>query len=379
MTRPSSASYCLQDLERLSQERSAEKRRELLHRITDLFLVTEPQQSPSDKAVFCDVMQRVAYALESDVRAELAERLARVPGAPKGIVKRLAHDEIAVAAPVLTHSEVLEDEDLIEIAKQKGDEHLLAMSTRRSLSPKVTDVIVARGSQKVLETVASNEGARFSHAGFDTLITRAGHAPSVCEALLKRPDTPEDALRMIRERVAETLKKELVTGDNAITEEDIDQALADSVRRVDLREMERALSLNETDAKADRSVAALHKAGLLNETRLMKYARRGQLPETVQALALLSDLSVDMVRYCLFDAEVPALGVLCRALGFSRESFATLLQLRASRGKLPVSLIVTALKRYDSLTVETARRILRFLKIRLSNSLAESGKKAQAS
>ena len=64
--------------------------------------------------------------------------------APRGLVGQLAHeDEIAIAGPLLRRSPVIDEQMLVEIARAKGQGHLLAMTERPTLSPDLTDVIIA--------------------------------------------------------------------------------------------------------------------------------------------------------------------------------------------------------------------------------------------
>jgi uncharacterized protein (DUF2336 family) len=58
-------------------------------------------------------------------------------------------------------------------AETKSQGHLYAISQRATLSEAVTDVLVDRGEQCILRTVAANRGARFSNLGFRKLIERA--------------------------------------------------------------------------------------------------------------------------------------------------------------------------------------------------------------
>jgi len=99
------AHSCLTDIESLSNETSSEKRREVLHRVTDLFFHTTEQQEPGDVNAFGNVMERIAYELEIEARAELSERLSKADKAPRQLIRRLAVDDIAVAKPVLERSE----------------------------------------------------------------------------------------------------------------------------------------------------------------------------------------------------------------------------------------------------------------------------------
>src|SRR5262249_56900732 len=107
-------------------------------------------------------------------RAALAERLAAVPNAPPTAVRTLAFDDaIDVAGPVLKGSERLDNVTLVENASSKSQQHLLAISQRKSLSETVTDVLVERGNREVALSTARNAGAKFSEAGYVRLIKRS--------------------------------------------------------------------------------------------------------------------------------------------------------------------------------------------------------------
>ena len=74
-----------------------------------------------------------------------AKALCKIDASPRGIVRLLAlDDEIAVARPILMHSQQLCDADLVENATSKSQEHLLAIAQRLELSDAVTDTCAAR-------------------------------------------------------------------------------------------------------------------------------------------------------------------------------------------------------------------------------------------
>jgi uncharacterized protein (DUF2336 family) len=82
---------CLLEIEALSNETSSEKRRDVLHRVTDLFFMTADQQTPDDIAAFGNVMERIAYELEVEARAELSERISNIDTAPRQFGHRRHH------------------------------------------------------------------------------------------------------------------------------------------------------------------------------------------------------------------------------------------------------------------------------------------------
>ena len=147
---------CLIELEALSSETSSDKRRDVLCRVTDLFFLTAERQTADDITIFGNVMERIAYELEVEARAELSERISECDKAPRRLVRRLATDDIAVARPVLERSRVLTDDDLIQIAKTRFQTLLQAMAWRPELTAPVTDIIVERGESPVLQEVTKN-------------------------------------------------------------------------------------------------------------------------------------------------------------------------------------------------------------------------------
>jgi uncharacterized protein (DUF2336 family) len=121
------------------------RRVETLRRVTDLFLSGGVDYSHEQIELFDDVFQCLMQHIETSAKALLSNRLAPIDTAPPLTIRALAFDDvIEVAAPVLSRSERLDDEALIEAARSKSQAHLMAISTRRVLSDVVTDVGAAR-------------------------------------------------------------------------------------------------------------------------------------------------------------------------------------------------------------------------------------------
>ena len=94
--------------------------------------------------------------------------------APFGVIEHLASDDqTEVAGTVLANSSCLTSDTLVEIARTKGQEHLLAISGRTDLTEDVTDVIVDRGERKVIRKLAGNASARFSDNGYKGMVAHA--------------------------------------------------------------------------------------------------------------------------------------------------------------------------------------------------------------
>jgi uncharacterized protein (DUF2336 family) len=97
----------ISDLENAVATRSAEIGT-MLRRVTDLFLINAGHYTADQLELYDGILQVLIAAVEVSARAQLAERLAPVDGAPTNTIRTLALDDaIEVAEPVLAQSNVL--------------------------------------------------------------------------------------------------------------------------------------------------------------------------------------------------------------------------------------------------------------------------------
>lgn len=353
---------CLVDLEKLVTEQSNGNQGALLDRVSDLFFLTADQQKTSDTELFGTVMERLAFALEVEVRAQLAERMAKAGPAPRNLIRRLAQDVIAVARPVLTSSSHLTDDDLVGIASSQGQEHLRAISSRTTLSARVTDVIVERADDDVLTDVTKNEGAAFSTAGLEQISKRAESNDSLLSALEVRTDLPPDLLAKVKRTVAFRLKRDLAGSHPEMDEEALNE-LVDS----------KAAEFAGTAAGAGEREKRADYREDVTEGMLLGFARARRVPETVQSLAILSKLDVGIVAHCLLRADLAALAVLCKANGFDNTTFSALVQLRTSERPLSGKAIADAMRHYSALRVDAARQTMQQVRERFAVQASRTG------
>src|ERR1700694_6034767 len=202
-------------LDEIVRNGDPKRRAEAARRIADLYLQGAAHFQPDHVELFDGVLVDLVPHSELAVRAALAERLSVLANAPRGLVGQLAReDEISIAGPLLRRSPVLDEKALIEIARMKGQGHLLAMAERPALSPDLTDVIVRRGDREVVRRAAGNAGALFSQAEYSTLIRRAGPDGVLTLKVGQRDDLSEQQLKdllvgsidIIRRRLSEVVK-----------------------------------------------------------------------------------------------------------------------------------------------------------------------------
>ena len=122
----------------LAKEGSSEKRRELLRQITDVFLADPPERSDRESMLFDEIVGTVAADLETQVRIELARKVAVSNVPVQRTARRLAMDVIEVARPVLEHSKALSEADLIDVIQAKSQDHMMSVTKRPHIGENVS-------------------------------------------------------------------------------------------------------------------------------------------------------------------------------------------------------------------------------------------------
>ncbi|CAO4157213.1 DUF2336 domain-containing protein [Methylorubrum extorquens] len=324
------------------------KRVSMLRQMTDLFTAQAPRLNEDQIGAFDEVILRLSRDIETLARAELSANLADVANAPRQVVRNLACDPSAeVAGPVLERSPRLEESDLVQIANGAGQQHLMALSRRSTLAERVTDVIVSRGNDQVVRSVAGNQGARFSAGGFQILTTRAQKDAELGRVLTKRSDVPEaqraQLVAIARERARQALAAEF--GENAAAQATLAVATALSTLPVDL-------------TPAEVAVGRQAKAGL-DEVSVQTWLTTGQTTYALVALARLAGVPSAIALNAHAAPTTDPLLFLVRSVRFSWKTLKLLLASRPD-GMPNGEALQSAFQAFQDLSVATAQRVMRF-------------------
>jgi uncharacterized protein (DUF2336 family) len=343
------------------------RRIEMLTRITDLFIGGAARYAEEQIGVFDDVMVRLVSTIEAKARAKLAHRLAPIANAPSSVIHMLAFDDdIDVARPVLKQSERLEDPALVANANTKSQQHLFAISQRRSLSEAVTDILVERGDREVVRSVLRNTGARFSDAGFRALVNRSAGDDDLATVVGMRSDIPRPYFLVLLEKASSAVRARLATENPRA-----DAAVKDVVAQVvgDIRNDARKSSPDFAAAQA--AVERQNRLHRIGEAEVYQYARERKFEETAIALSLLCDTPIDVVERALLDPGAEIVLILARVAGLSSTTTKAILLLRAADRGMSANDLEQALASFNRLQPDTARRVLSFFHTRAKKSASE--------
>src|SRR5690606_28469333 len=147
-------------------------------------------------------------------------------------------------------------------------QHLLAIARRKNLSPRITDVLIARGERPVLAGLASNAGASFSGEGYATLADLINGDQDLIVRLGTRTDIPRPLFLKLLARASEVARGKLCAAhpDKA---QDAEATVTETTHRLQ----------NETRqdssrfAVAQATVEALHDSGRLRDNDIEGFAK----------------------------------------------------------------------------------------------------------
>jgi hypothetical protein len=106
----------------------------LLRVLTDLYL-QKSRHSEEEERHYSELALRLIDLVDVPTRASIAAKLAAYAAAPAPVIRRLARDVLAVAAPVLRQSTQLSQQELHAIAVDLGQSYAAVIATREDNAP----------------------------------------------------------------------------------------------------------------------------------------------------------------------------------------------------------------------------------------------------
>ncbi|HWX06585.1 MAG TPA: DUF2336 domain-containing protein [Bradyrhizobium sp.] len=329
---------------------------EAARRIAELFLQGAANLKSDHVDLFDGILIDLVPHTESAARVALAERLSLLGNAPRALVGQLAReDEILIAGPLLRRSPVIDEGALIEIARIKGQGHLLAMSERPTLSPDLTDVIVRRGDRDVVRRAAGNAGATFSPTGYSVLIRRAGQDAVLTLAVGQRDDLSGPQLKELLEGSVDIVRRRLFDVVKPGRQAAISRAMGEISGVLEVVESRRDF------APAQLAVLALHRAGELNEAALLGFAKSFKYEESIAALSAMSGVKIATLdRLIAGDRHDPIL-IVGKTIGLQWATVRALIMLRLGPNRVPAPADIEGARvNYARLMPSTAERVVNF-------------------
>lgn len=196
------------DLKELMEHPDNDHKIQIVEKISSHYVgkeFTDEQKKMADE-IFRLLMKKA----ETEVRKSLSDNLISSKDVPHDIVLSLARDVDEVAIPILEFSEVLTDEDLVEIVKTTEQVSAqIAIANRNSVSELVSHALVETNNQDVVHNLMENDSAQIAEHSFSHALTNFSSSAEIVDSMITRGSIPNRIIAQMTEKVSEDIKKKL--------------------------------------------------------------------------------------------------------------------------------------------------------------------------
>lgn len=293
------------------------ERDQLFRNMAQLYSYVSDRCDDEQVAQYDEVLCQLAELVESEARAHVAKLLAPLDRAPGNVVVKLANDEIEVAQPLLEFSNVLSDDDLIEIIANQSEEHRVAIAGRQQVPERVGEAIVEHGETASVIKLVRNTNAEIGQQALERLAERAASDAAIAADLRGREDLDWKSLggkiEAVGDRVRETMSR---------IDPRVDPVTVGKVQAVVYNRMRNRAGFSSQEWKvAYNQVKALSDRKQLDERALIRFARFGYGHHTAAALTMLLRVGPEVFVKWLAMQDYVAITVALRALGIQPDLF----------------------------------------------------------
>ena len=250
------------------------------------------------------------------VRRAMSDVFAASHEAPAAIVQALALDQPSVALPILEHSPLLIDADLVDIVATGGGETQCAVARRINLPASVCAAIAEVGTAAAALELIENAYAELAPFSWDRIVERHGHLAAIRESMLVLEDLPAATRVALVAKLSDTLAQ-FVVAKNWLS--------ADRAERVAGEARDRCtVSIAASSRGDDISglIRHLRATSQLTAGLILRALLSGNLELFEAALAELSGLPRSRVASLLFDRGEASLVALLQRAGLPESTFA---------------------------------------------------------
>jgi uncharacterized protein (DUF2336 family) len=301
-------------LMRLARQDDPAARGTLYNSVADLFIARHDRLSPEERDLARQVLAILTQKVETEIRRALALRLAGRPDAPLDLVLMLANDTVRVAEPVLIHSPVLQDSDLVLIIRQASSAHQNIVARRPYIGPTVSEALLEHANDNTLGTLLANATASIPAEAMRTLVNRSALNPALQTPLTQRADLPQDVIATLYKMVSATLKAHIESRyvlPASVLEADLTAALQDAARD----------QASPAARQATLIIDKLERAKTLGPGFLMKALSEGQHELFLEGFGRLLKARSETMQQVLAASDFRPLALCTRALGIDRSAF----------------------------------------------------------
>jgi len=271
--------------------------------------------SPDDRAAAEGAMIMLLDDPSPLVRRALAEALASSDRAPQVVVHALAADQPDIAIPILAHSQVLLEDDLVDLIATGHADVQVAIAGRLGLPRTLAAAIAEVGAAEACLALLENGDADIARFSIDRIVERFGHLAPIRENLLARDDLPMAMRQALLSKLSQTLAG-FVAARQWLGSEHAEFATKDACEKATV-----ALAADTSYDEVGAFVQHLRHSGQLTAGMILRALLSGNVVLFEEALAELSSIPIDRVTAYVHDKNISGFRALYREAGLPEVAY----------------------------------------------------------
>ena len=293
---------------------SAGERAEATRALARAWLISD--LTPDDRAAAEGALLMMLDDPSPLVRQAMSEVFARSNEAPAAIVQSLSVDQPSVAVPVLEHSPLLIDADLVDIIATGNCETQCAIARRIRLPASVCAAIAEVGCAAAALELIENPYAELVPFSWDRIVERHGHLAAIRESMLVLEDLPAATRAALAAKLSETLAQ-FVVARNWLSADRAGRAASEARDRCTIN-----IAARSRGEEMGALVAHLRATSQLTAGLILRALLSGNLELFSYALSELSEMPQARVAALLHDRSAAGLNALLSRAGLPESTFA---------------------------------------------------------
>ena len=331
----------------------AERWSAILDQTAKLFLSNVENLSAPQIDLFDGVFVRLMDRVETASLVKVSQTLCETKYTLPQVTRRLAFDaDESVFAPILK-SRGTTQQILLEIIQTRGPAHRLAIASRHSIDPSLSDALIRYGHAAVHHALAGNRGAQMSESGWSRLAELARNDAELGQKLDRRRDIPGTIKREVHAKVEDTQLREMSARPRVMRdkiEDSVASSTASALFNPDPSELARAQAV----------IAEVARSGKLRDSTINRAAANRDYVEVAAGLAVLTGSPTKVICAMIASDKIEGLVLTCKAARLSWGTTRMVVANRPGLPPVPADELEKARETFQSFSLSAAQLTVRF-------------------
>ena len=254
-----------------------------------------------EKLIAEEIVRLLAADISVRIRKCISDSFSDNDALPHDVALKLANDlEDIVSLPIIENSNVLTEEDLIEIIQNDGTTRQVAVSKRKNISENLCAHIIFEATSEAVDTLVKNKKVTLSQDSCEILMKNHKDNPLIIKSLINNKRITIDQAHNLLTTVTDDLQKLL------IVEYNIPSTTVNSL----VHQSKEWVTLNMIRSHAEKSLGniplasliyKLHAQGELTFTILVMSLSLGDIAFFEAAIAKMAEIPVENVQKLIWE------------------------------------------------------------------------------